>query len=213
MFDELFSTVFCINLTKRKDRWKRVTEEFRREGIFIERIPAIDGDKIKNNLNGLLRDIDDEGDGRLTKWEYGCLLSHRRCWLRAMDLGVESFWVFEDDVELAQGYKDKVNNVLLDLPEPWEIVSTGYEMWVEEDEHVTGNIYRSMFGLEAHGYGMKTQVAKELLHEMDGRHGQVDVVMGRRHRLGMSYVIRPILSWQSKGWSDIKKEYRNGVEI
>ena len=37
-----------------------MTEEFRREGIFIERIPAIDGDKIKNNLNGLLRDIDDE---------------------------------------------------------------------------------------------------------------------------------------------------------
>ena len=69
-----------------------------------------------------------------------------------------------------------------------------------------------MFGL-GHGYGMKTQVAKELLHEMDGRHGQVDVVMGRRHRLGMCYVIRPILSWQSKDWSDIKKEYRKEIEI
>ena len=30
MFDELSSTVFFVSLTKRKDRWKRVTEESRR---------------------------------------------------------------------------------------------------------------------------------------------------------------------------------------
>ena len=30
---------------------------------------------------------------------------------------------------------------------------------------------------------------------------------------GMCYVIRPILSWQSKDWSDIKKEYRKEIEI
>lgn len=213
IFEDLFSTTFCINLERRKDRWERVQGEFEREGLTVEKVHATVGDKYsEDDMGGLLRRIDSKDDGRLTKWEYACLTSHRRCWERAIMLDIESFFVFEDDVSLVKGFKNRFCRSLEGLPETWEIVSAGYNSWVEEDEYVGGELYRSVFGLEAHAYGMRTSTAVELLHEMDGKHGQVDVVMGRRHRLGNSYVVRPVLAWQVAGWSDIKQAQKGIVK-
>lgn len=213
MFEDLFSSAFCINLEKRHDRWDRVRGEFEREGLDVEKVYATDGSKLgDDDLGGLIRKIDGKDDGRLTKWEYGCLMSHRRCWERAIMLDLESFFVFEDDVSLVRGFKNRFCRALEGLPETWEIISAGYNSWVEEDVYVGGELYRSVFGLEAHAYGMRTSVAKELLNEMDGKHGQVDVVMGRRHRLGNCYVVRPVLAWQVAGWSDIKQVQKEVVK-
>jgi hypothetical protein len=38
------TTILCINLDSRPDRWAQATEEFKRVGLTVERFPAITGD-------------------------------------------------------------------------------------------------------------------------------------------------------------------------
>lgn len=74
-----FEKIYCINLDKRKDRWKKCIEEFKKIDILdrVERFSAIEH-KIG---------------------ECGCRLSHTEVIKKCKEEGYKNVLIFEDDVE------------------------------------------------------------------------------------------------------------------
>ena len=46
LFNELFNQCYCINLARRPDRWSRVLAEFKKLGMNVERVDAIDSETL-----------------------------------------------------------------------------------------------------------------------------------------------------------------------
>ncbi len=102
---ELFRWSYVINLDRRPDRWRKVTEELSKVGIVPRRIPAVDGihlGKIEQ-WNGITR----------RRWFWpgyvACTRSHRKAIQWALREGLPYVAVFEDDVVLKPDFYDLIS--------------------------------------------------------------------------------------------------------
>lgn len=105
--NKYFDKIYCINLSKRTDRWERVSKEFESKGILVERFLAIDKidqpintkvDQEKASIFGIL-----ENGGAL-----GCLLSHLSIIKNAKNKGYKRILVFEDDVVFSKDFNERI---------------------------------------------------------------------------------------------------------
>lgn len=87
-----FDAIYCINLDRRKDRWKSCLDEFKRVWIdknHIRRFSAIE----KKN------------------WHLGCMLSHRAIIEESKNLWFKKVLVLEDDFVFQARYEKGLRNV------------------------------------------------------------------------------------------------------
>jgi len=136
--------MYCINLKRRPDRRESAQREFTREGLDVEFIDATDG-----GPSGL----------RITPSEYGCADSHIRIWRDIVAKGHPWGLVFEDDVVLAQGFKDKLDKVLSEAPEGWDIIWLGHFLRIKGAKF--GNLYDAR-ALGMHAYLISQSCAKKI---------------------------------------------------
>lgn len=101
--------VYCLNLERRTDRRRQIEKEFTREMLDVEFVNATDGCK----------------HSKLTKGECGCADSHIRVWRDIVDKGYPMALVFEDDARLVPNFKEKLDKVIQDLPNDWDVVNLG----------------------------------------------------------------------------------------
>lgn len=89
-----------INLDRSRDRLKRFSEQAAVAGLAFERLAAVDG--LRLSPEEIAAHL---GPGRAGPREeatkLGCILSHRRAWERAIELGAAWTAIFEDDVHLS----------------------------------------------------------------------------------------------------------------
>lgn len=93
---------FCINLDRRPDRMDHMAAQFERQGMAVERIPAVDAQdpavaaaaaQCKVGFTGRVM-----GPGA-----YGCFQSHREFWRRLVASGEAHGMILEDDLVLSDG--------------------------------------------------------------------------------------------------------------
>jgi GR25 family glycosyltransferase involved in LPS biosynthesis len=104
---------YCINLERSPERRLQAQSEFEREGLDVEFFQATDG-KVEAP-DGLF----------ITKSEWGCADSHIRVWKDIIHNGYETALVFEDDIQLVPDFKDKLEQILSELPPDWDYVNIG----------------------------------------------------------------------------------------
>jgi len=106
----MFDRVVCISLKRRPDR---------REA-FLKRVPA--------DWPWRPVEIVDAVDGKLCKhpawWKqgggaWGCYRSHLGVIEHALNTGIESLLIFEDDATFVEGFSEKAQEYLCRLPEDW----------------------------------------------------------------------------------------------
>ena len=106
-----FGRVVCVSLERRPDRWEafnsRVPGDF--PWAKPERFNAIDGKKCKHP--GWWR----QGGGA-----WGCYKSHCNILEQALQDGVGSVLVFEDDATFIDGFSDKAAEFFANIPGDWE---------------------------------------------------------------------------------------------
>ncbi len=103
-----FNKIYCINLKRRPDRWKRVSKMFENYSVDVQRIEAIDG-SIHGHLS-LLRPS-----------QYGCFMSHKSAYEDAVKNGYEKILILEDDV-----YFDKnINSYDFEKLPEWDMMYPG----------------------------------------------------------------------------------------
>jgi glycosyl transferase family 25 len=94
---------FIINLDRRPDRLKDITEVFKRSNIEFMRVSAVDGKEYAKTL--------DDWKYSLTPPEVGCFYSHIKCF-ELIAAGCDEYGVvFEDDVILSRHASYYLNDI------------------------------------------------------------------------------------------------------
>lgn len=111
-----FDMVVCINLARRKDRLKQLQAELAKADWPFkepEIIPAVDGRLCPNGRGW---------KGGPGAW--GCCRSHLAVLEQAMTDKVESVLILEDDAFCIDGFREKVEAFLADVPQ-WDAIFLG----------------------------------------------------------------------------------------
>lgn len=107
---DLFDRIYCINLDRRTDRWRRLTSELTRVGLIgrAERVPAAEA----------------------RSGEQGCRDSHVECIRRARHAGARTVLVLEDDVAFEGDPRPTLREALneLEAAADWEALYLGGQL-------------------------------------------------------------------------------------
>lgn len=89
-----------INLDRSADRLAHSHEQFGRVGIDFDRVQAVDGRTLKNEVIDNISLSDDWP--KPTVSEFACFMSHRKCWDILVDSHEKYAAIFEDDIILTR---------------------------------------------------------------------------------------------------------------
>ncbi len=123
--------IVCINLDRRKDKWKRMQRIFGCNQVPISRFSGIDGWK---NLDCYKFQGDccfNEVKRSLNPGEKGCLLSHYSVWKKSLEKGLKTVWVLEDDVSIYRKPQllSKVLDELERVDPKWDVLYTDTDFY------------------------------------------------------------------------------------
>ena len=97
-----------VNLNRSPERWKAIKTQLDRLKIPVERLEAVDGKLLSEEVVGNLTSSVHFSMGReLERGEIGCFLSHRKCWERLLDTDEKYALVLEDDLILSDRFVGK----------------------------------------------------------------------------------------------------------
>ena len=107
---------FCINTLSAADRRSSCEQEFAKAGIEVQFVRGLDA-----RLNGVTNTQPYVAHGRT-----GCYLSHLRLIdeISRYEHGVSV--IFEDDIKLADGFRDKLERGIRSLPAAWDVAYIGW---------------------------------------------------------------------------------------
>ncbi len=113
---DVFDRVCCINLDRRPDRWERFVEGLPADWPFrpVERVSAVDGERVPP-----------PGWWRPGSGAWGCYRTHLRLIEDALNQGVNSLLVFEDDALFGKDFASKVRRFLARVPADWGMLYLG----------------------------------------------------------------------------------------
>jgi len=112
--NEFVDKVYCLNLDRRTDRWVKVSEEFKRLEIDVERFSGIDG-----------KDIYDSNTSKYHMGFNGALKSHRKILKDAIDNEYDKICVFEDDLIFCKDFNERFDYYIVNIPNDWDMMYLG----------------------------------------------------------------------------------------
>ena len=200
-----------INLPRNPERYSGVKAALSAERLSFERRDAVDGRAMteaarRANVTWL-------GRALMTPGMIGCYLSHRECWALCVSRG-EPLIVFEDDVLLADGFKQKLAAAMENLPDDWDVLLLGtigaispkyyhvnlphavaaggmrWPRWHAQDVH------EPLRPFGTHAYLVSPKGAEELLRRCPRVNYHVDVVAWGLRGLRL-FAIHPLLARQT----------------
>lgn len=111
---DTMTCTYVINLQKDIERRQFIETHFKEHDISFNIFNAVNGmeldlEKLRNEKT--LKDK----ERPLTKGETGCYLSHIDIWKKFLSSNNKFCLIFEDDIELCENFKTKINNTLKEL--------------------------------------------------------------------------------------------------
>jgi glycosyl transferase family 25 len=197
--NDFVDSVYVLNLDKRTDRLKEVTNELATHNISFTRFSAVDG-------AGLVHKI----SSTINKNELACSLSHANIIKEASQKNQNIICIFEDDVVLSPDFNSELEKAINDLPPDWEIFYLGANHRIPP-EQITGNIYRVKFALTTHAYIINSSIYRKLQTTIieNINTAPVDNILTTIQKNGNVYAIKPGIAFQREGHSDIRGGFRN----
>lgn len=123
--------VLVVNLDKSTDRWGMCTEEFAKQNVEAERFPAVLGKAMSEEE----RNENCTFGARYfcTAGMIGCFMSHLGIWKKVVEEDIPHVVVLEDDMVLYPNFSEKLNVLLQELPEGWDVCLLGAVGCVNQD--------------------------------------------------------------------------------
>jgi len=200
----MFDQVYCLNLNRRPERWAAFRERLPADWPFAapQRWAAVDGQT----------ETPPTYWGR-TRGAWGCFRSHIAIMRYAIEAGVRSVLILEDDAVFVDGFADKVEAFQKYLPADWDHVYLGgqhYNTHQELPRVIAPGVVRCYNVNRTHAHAMRgryipavlkfIQRARFNLH-IDYQFGELH--MGKKYNV---YAPRPWLVGQGAGVSDVGRE-------
>lgn len=118
--------VFYINLTERKDRDEYIFNVLKNAGMEkVIRIDAINGRKLPEKVAQSMMEKADFKNTSFALPALGCFMTHSLIWQYILDNNIDKALILEDDIGLIDRFKDKLEELIKNLPYSAEIVSIG----------------------------------------------------------------------------------------
>jgi len=200
-----FNKIYCVNLDRRQERWKEASDEFKKFSLDVERFSAVDGSKL--DLSNIKMQVlkSDSLPGAV-----GCSMSHRNIIIDAKEKGYEKILILEDDVVFTDNLIERFEKEINSLPEDWDLFYlSANNLKPEALTKINENIWRTRFSYTTHCYAVHSRVYDVIIKGLENLDVPVDQfyknVLQQEYNC---YVIRPHLSWQREGYSDIMKGNR-----
>jgi len=198
-----FDRVVCINLDRRPDRWAR----FRQQPALldwpfapVERFSAVDGDRVPP-----------PSWWKAGAGAWGVHQSHVEILRRALQDGVQSILILEDDAVFGQPFAERVSRFLDSVPGDWDGLMLGGQH-LKPPEPLGNGVVRVWNGNRTHAHALRGNYIKYAYrHLCDYPDHAQQPRFHVDHRLGMLhesdqckvYAPDPWLVGQADGVSDI----------
>lgn len=200
-------TAHVINLTRRPERWAAFRKRLPGDWPLppIERFEAIDG-----------KEVAPPAWWRSTSGAWGCRCSHVAVLERAMQMGAEVSWIFEDDAVFCRHFAERFRAFLAIVPSDWDMIYLGGEL-LHRRKHrpqvVRDGVLRPFNVNRQHAYAVRAKAFEALhvhLHDFANWHrkGNTDHHVGTLHESRRLNVYCPaeFLVGQAAGRSDIDRK-------
>jgi GR25 family glycosyltransferase involved in LPS biosynthesis len=190
-----FNKIYCINLDDRIDRWKLAEEQFIKNKLTVERIPAIKG-----------ADLNLEWPFGIKEGAVGCSLSHLFTLKLAKHLNLDNYLLLEDDIQFDENFLEKFSRIYeKQVPDDWDMLYLGGQHFHGINlEKINENVYKCEYTLAAHSVAFKYTVYDRFINKLIDITKPCDVHYAESHKEINAYVIIPHLTWQRNTYSDIE---------
>ena len=186
-----FSRQVCINLDRRQDRWATVRRQFERAGLEVSRVAAYDG-----------AILTPPSQWAHSRGAYGCALSHLNVVRAARDAVCESILIFEDDLELAPDFAERLPEFLGAVPEDWAAIYLG-ATHAQDPRPIVPGVVRITESYGTWAYALRRSHFDEFLALLEPLNRFADEVTRMLQRDHPHYCAHPPLAWDTCGYSDI----------
>lgn len=187
---------YLINLPHRTDRLRIAKQQFAKAGMDMPIIfPAIDAKKL--GITGMT----EANQGLI-----GCFMSHYFILQNAILSGYKRIAIFEDDILLVNGFKEKLNTGLFEVPDKWELLYLGYyERTGSGKVQVSQNITIPKNTWGTHAYMVQGDGIKKMYDNLQTIRTHIDIQITEDIAPKLyTYCISPAICHQSGIKSDIK---------
>lgn len=186
--------IVLINLDRRGDRLRRFTQQ-------AERYPALKGWSRVSAVDGYARAAPPGWRGG--PGAFGCQQSHLAVLAAAIDDGVQTLCVFEDDAQLAPGFSAGLAALLRDAPADWEGLLLGCQEQVPSLA-VSPGVRRTVNAQRTHAYVVRgREPMQALLDHWRAAHTHIDHHWYVWQQARKVYQPAPLIAGQAAGRSDI----------
>jgi len=205
---DFFKRVYCVNLFRRTNRWKRFQKGLPKDWPFrpVQRFKAVDKKKVPTPKGW---------KGGAGAW--GCYRSHLHLIERALNDGVDSILLFEDDAIFCEDFTQKVTEYLDAIPEGQGLIYLGGQHQYMNKQPPTkignsGLVFQPFDVNRTHAFGIRGRelMKKIYLHLMQpftSWHGphHIDHWLGKLHQKREDPIYTPArwLVGQEEGRSDV----------
>lgn len=201
----MLEAAHVINLPDRPERMASAARELETAGISYERVEAIDGATLSDELlqtRYRAKRARKKGEYR-DKRSMGCCLSHQRALITAREKGKTAF-IVEDDV--AFPYGELTKRVLSErkIPEDWQMLLLGAK--VQRANRARGGVVRATRAVCAHAYIVREPVLSELIELFAKPVAAPDTLWQKVLKDRKAYALEPPLAVQR---IDMCESYKN----
>lgn len=214
--------IFCLTLKDTPKRKEYAEQHFKQHGLNFEFFEGINGKKF--GLKTVIPFMDhilfhnpnwQPGDypapEYITQGHVGCILSHYMLWKTISYLPYDEYLIFEDDVILCDGFKEKLLDYKSQLPNDWQYVFVGHCCLPPENYQikVTKNIITTTHPpMCTHAYMIKKSSIPILLDTNHCAWAHIDIQIQKRSLKQLKhYVLIPPLAEQMSINHDIKGDF------
>jgi GR25 family glycosyltransferase involved in LPS biosynthesis len=140
----------------------------------------------------------------------GCWDSHRRLFNKIKEENIEYTLIMEDDVDLVENFQERLNDVISELPDDWDLLylggwNVGDIIKYSDKLNLAKKVYTT------HAFIVRQKFVDTVIKGINERQWKVDVLISDILPLGNCFICNPTLAWQREGFSDIENRETNNL--
>jgi len=190
--NEFVDKIYCINLDKRSDRWKRCQEIFKQYNLDVERFSAVDGDTVTQRHD------------KLKPGEIAISRSNLAIIKEAKKKKYKSICILEDDIEFVEDFNQKFSDYTKQVPKDWAMIYFGGGN-KRPVKPISKNISKLTKMYSAYAIIINHKIYDNIIKELTEEKRWSDVNYSILQSKYPCYVTIPYLAWVRDDYSDIQK--------